>query len=101
MWHKAKTRALAKDLDFSLTVGWVEERTVAGVCELTGMPFEFYSDSNEQNPYAPSIDRIDSSKGYTPENCRVILWAVNTALCHWGLEIFLPIAQKLISKENK
>jgi hypothetical protein len=27
----------------------------------------------------PSIDRIDSSKGYTPDNCRVVLWIINQA----------------------
>lgn len=26
---------------------------------------------------SPSIDRVDTSKGYTPENCRVISWRAN------------------------
>ena len=30
------------------------------------------------HPLAPSIDRIDSSKGYTPDNCWLISQRMNT-----------------------
>lgn len=29
------------------------------------------------NPYGPSLDRINPSDGYTPENTRVVVWALN------------------------
>lgn len=35
--------------------------------------------------FSPSIDRIVPALGYTPENCRFILWAVN-AFKHDGTD---------------
>ena len=71
-----KSRAKDKGLEFSLTLEWVKQRLKAGVCEVTGIDFLLGS---LRHPFLPSIDRIDSSKGYTPENCRVVLWIINTA----------------------
>jgi hypothetical protein len=48
-------------------------------------------------PYQPSIDRIDSSAGYTRGNIRVICWAVNCLLLTWGDEVALDIARGIVS----
>lgn len=45
-----------------------------GRCLITGAPFVFTPGS----PYAPSIDRIDDSKGYVRGNIRLICVALNT-----------------------
>ena len=63
-------------MECTLTVEWIEQRLLQGVCEVTGIAFERKGD---RRPFMPSIDRIDSSKGYTPENCRVVLWIINAA----------------------
>lgn len=63
-------------MECSLTIEWIKGKLLAGVCEVTGIAFEF---ERNGNPFFPSIDRIDSSKGYTPDNCRVVLWIINTA----------------------
>jgi len=48
-------------------------------CEATGMPFDLSYEGTfmNRNPYAPSIDRIDSNKGYTTDNCRLVLTVFN------------------------
>ena len=71
-----RTRAKVKGREFSLTPEWVEQRLLAGACEVTGIPFVL---GVFRHAFLPSIDRIDSSKGYTPENCRVVLWMINAA----------------------
>lgn len=71
-----RTRAKTKGIECSLTLEWVEQKLLAGVCEVTGIAFVT---GVLRHPFQPSIDRIDSSKGYTPENCRIVLWFVNTA----------------------
>ena len=64
----------------------------AGACELTGTPFSAERYGAHKAPFAPSIDRIDSSKGYTRENCRIISVAANFAMNEWGEEVLRKLA---------
>lgn len=86
----ARTRARRKGLDFSLDehVNDLQARIDAGKCELTGYPFSLAPGK----PYnSPSLDRIDSNKGYTYENVRVVLHLVNAALGDWGEDILAEV----------
>jgi hypothetical protein len=62
-----------------------------GRCEVTGMKLHTTWEG-KRHPMAPSIDRIDSSKGYVRGNCRVVCYAVNVAMLHWGEDTFSQIA---------
>lgn len=88
LYHEAKRRAAKASLTFSLTRGWVAERLDAGTCEATGIPFAWpdYEAGllNAAGPYSASIDRIDPTKGYTPANCRLVVWIFNRAKYKWG-----------------
>lgn len=43
------------------------------VCALTGIPFEFEREAAAaRRPFAASIDRKDSSVGYSVDNCRLV-----------------------------
>lgn len=72
--RKAKERAHKKNIPFSLTHTWASSRWT-GRCELTGI--EFVRGEMGFSPYSGSIDRIEPSKGYTDDNCRFVLMAVN------------------------
>jgi len=91
--HSAASRC---DL-VTITPEWVEQRLELGLCELSGLPFDFAT-SRLQGAYSPSLDRIDPGCGYTPENTRVILWALNAALSHWGAETFKTIAEAWLGR---
>jgi hypothetical protein len=69
-------RAKKKGMECTITLEWVQQKLLDGVCEVTGIAFVTGS---LRHPFQPSIDRIDSSKPYTPDNCRVVLWIINTA----------------------
>ena len=71
----AKKRANAKCIDFEIDVAWAESRWT-GACELTGIVFTEYSEAGDKE-FSPSIDKINSSLGYTKNNCRFILNCVN------------------------
>ena len=70
-------------MPFDLDVEWVIERLEAGICQLSGKPF----DLSESRGFAtPSLDKINPKDGYTKQNTRVILFGLNAALGTWGEE---------------
>lgn len=67
-----------------------------GVCELSGIVIERVAPGDYRtHPFAPSLDRIQPSKGYTKENVRLVCFAVNRARSDWGDEVLLKIARAL------
>ncbi|GJE44181.1 hypothetical protein [Methylobacterium soli] len=61
-------------------------------CEVTGIAFRMVVDHNGyRQPFRPSLDRIDASRGYTPDNIRMVCVAVNTAMADWGEEVFWAV----------
>jgi hypothetical protein len=96
--QQAKRRAAEKNWSFDLTVEWIEERIKRG-CELSGLEFDLRNGQGKGRlPRAPSIDRIDSDKGYTQGNCRVVCLAINVALNHWGLAEAAPIWRAVLAR---
>ncbi len=72
MFNEAKLRAKKKGLEFSITV---EDIHIPTTCPYLGSLL----DRNRQGPkdHRPSLDRIDNTKGYTPENIQVISTLAN------------------------
>jgi hypothetical protein len=74
----AKRRAKDRGLEFSLSPEWLATRLKIGSCVLTGIKFDYSIKTQGRcNPFAPSIDRVDCSEGYTESNCRVVVWIYN------------------------
>ena len=69
LWYRAKRRALIKKLEFSLDLNDIE---VPEKCPVFGV------EMLQNSEYAPSLDRIDSSKGYVKGNIQVISTKANT-----------------------
>lgn len=106
LWTSAKERAIKKKQNISITKEWIEDKLKIGRCELSGLPFDFVRNEGAgrgsgKKTYAPSLDRIDSTKGYEPSNCRVILWALNTAFSNWGEDVFAVIASQWLKGEQR
>jgi len=100
--NRCKSRAIKKNIEFNISFDKIKKTVTNGVCELTKLPFDFNSTEKTQyNPYSPSIDRIDNSKGYIDSNVRVVLSAVNTALNQYGEEQMLPILKAMIKAIEK
>jgi glycerophosphoryl diester phosphodiesterase len=100
--YYSRVRAKQKGLEHSITKEWLDEKTKENKCELTNIEYN-YDTTIQRNPYGPSIDRIDVSKGYTPNNCRVVIWAVNAGLGHYSekdLYIICKEYLKVLDKSN-
>lgn len=88
----ARKRAVQRGEVFELDHAWATEQLEKydGRCCVTGVVLEFDRATTTRAltcPWAPSIDRIDSSIGYTRENSRLVCWAYNLAKGAWTDEI--------------
>jgi len=65
----ARRRAKARGCDVDLTPEWLLQN-LPERCPLLGIPFVFSSGVSTDN--TPTVDRKDSSKGYTMDNCWIV-----------------------------
>lgn len=72
MVQEAKARATKKGIPFGITADHLE---MPEVCPVLGI--EISMGMGARADCSPSIDRIDSTKGYVPGNVRVISWRAN------------------------
>lgn len=103
LFNAAKRRARIEGVGFTLTFEWVKKRVAFGYCELTGIKFNLSlrKKGRRCNPYGPSIDRRIAGSDYTPENCRVVVTAVNFAMNEWGEDIYAEIAHRYLERHSK
>lgn len=85
-------------VESEITTAWIAEQIKAqhGKCAVSGIPFSYergLSTKDRRNPYAPSVDRINCSIGYTKRNSRLVLLAVNVALNLWGDDLFYEVCE--------
>ena len=92
-------RARERTPDTDLDREFLHECMKENCCQVTGVPFEYERNrkTSRANPFAPSIDRVDSSVGYYKNNVAVVLVTVNLAKSEMSMEDFTMI-WKQISK---
>lgn len=101
-----KDRSRKKGLEFDLDYEWIKEKFDNGVCEISGERLDFtYTPGTTGNSayseFTPSIDRIDSSRGYLKENCQVVCIWINRAKGISSMEEFEKNVLKLSQMLNK
>lgn len=95
IYNTAKRRAKKLGIDFDLTKEWITEQITKqdNCCALTKIPFMIEQTKNYINPFAPSLDRINSNKGYTINNVRIVCVALNLSLNEFGEDVFTQVCQ--------
>lgn len=76
LYHTKRQECRKKAIPFDLTKEWYRGQLEKG-CAVTDLPFRLTA-QGKPNPYSPSVDRIDPSKGYLKNNCRLVLYGVNS-----------------------
>lgn len=99
LMRHARFRAHKKGLPFDLDehLEELQARIDAGVCEVSGEPFNL---AGGRTWDSPSLDRMDPSKGYLYSNIRVVLHAVNSAMGDWGEAKMLEIARSIMARRQ-
>ena len=97
----AGDRSRQKKHEYTLTAEWAAS-TYTGFCVLTGIPFVISAQGpagkSGVRPYSPSIDRINPLKGYTQDNCRWVLSAINSFKGTMTDQEMLTIARALVTR---
>lgn len=102
LWQAARKRGH----EFTLTREFVVDLVRAAVaCPYTGVPYDFtLLAKGVRNPWAPSLDRIDSDGGYTPDNVEITSVWWNTAKSDWPPNVmeraFRAASERLVRSER-
>ncbi|WP_248693833.1 hypothetical protein [Pseudomonas azerbaijanoccidentalis] len=71
-----------------------------GRCEISSIPFSLDRvGTSKTPPFGMSLDRKDSSIGYTMDNCRIVCLSVNLAMREWGESVMVKIGKAMLLRE--
>lgn len=106
MLTAARTRARNAGMVFELTYEWLlatlEESDYT--CAVTGLPFVFApaidSPTSISSPWMISLDRVDSSLGYTEDNVQVVCFMYNAAKNGFADTDVLHMARALVARQE-
>ena len=78
-FRKLRKSALSRDYEFNLTIEFLWElfEKQNKLCAISGVPISLFPDSNRSRSQTASVDRIDSSKGYTIDNVQWVHKRIN------------------------
>jgi hypothetical protein len=102
LFISAKHGSKKRGIEFKLGAEWLAAQSLEK-CAATGIPFDFERppDGLSRHPWAPSIDRIDSSKGYVPGNVHFVCWAYNVAKHEFSVGVLLTLARAIVDAAPK
>jgi len=96
--YRCRQRAKRCGIDCQLDIDNIHEKLLKGVCEVTGVILEF--SQGDYNPYSPSIDRIDSGKGYVDGNIQVVCMIYNFMKNKFTTKQVLEFIEKIKINKN-
>jgi hypothetical protein len=101
LFNAAKARAKQRSEDFRLELHHVIEMLSVGVCQRTGVEFEYENTvGGTQSPYAPSLDRIDRNGIYEPGNVQIVCFWYNAAKQQWPEHITIELCKSVARKHS-
>lgn len=101
LYSQTKARAKKRGNEFNLTKDYYAS-IISDRCAITGVAFETWEveERHYKRPFYPSIDRIDSERGYEDDNVRLICVAANLAMNSWGYDVLLKMAAGMVMQER-
>jgi len=83
----AKRKNIAFELSSAVIMTLIKSQNEQ--CALTGISFDWgFGGEHRANPFAPSIDRKDSRKGYTYDNIQIVCYIVNLGKNEYPIELY-------------
>ena len=98
--HACRASAKSRGQEGLLTPDDMRRLLAPMQCSMTGGQLSWKWDGPGANPRAPSLDRLDNSKGYTLDNVRLVCWAFNLARGVWPDEVFHKLATEYAGRTS-
>lgn len=99
--YSCRKSAKARGLTCDLTLGQVVELAKPMVCSVTKLPLRWDKEgSSFRNPWAPSIDRLDNSRGYHSDNIRLVCCAFNIMRSDFSDDVVRTLARAVSENWN-
>ena len=99
-----RSNAREKSLEFTIDIHFLAALYMKqnGRCALTDLPFDMkFSEDYRSAAFGPSIDRIDSRKGYTPDNVQIVCFIVNMAKSEYDQTAFDQMCRARVEQLNR
>lgn len=94
--NQARVRAKRKGIAFDLTY---EDVVIPSHCPVLGIPLTSHIGKRMQDDSA-SIDRVDSSKGYTKDNIVIVSWKANRLKSNGTIEELKQIVEFYLKRKS-
>lgn len=106
MYSNAKNNAKRRSISWEITLNeFIELTKVTTHCSVLGYELVYQSYSGkgtgQTNPRKASLDRIDSSKGYTLDNVRIVSWKYNCLKMCMSDDELLECAKAIVAYHEK
>lgn len=95
--NECKRRAKERGIPFFLSTAFIREHT-GKVCPVFGVAYEY--GTPEDANLSPSIDRLDSSKGYTEDNVAIISTRANRLKNNGTIKEHLMVVRWMAEQEG-
>lgn len=95
-----KGRRTPLELTVTIEEAWAIFIVQEGYCALSGLELTFPR-AHKDGSYTASLDRIDSSKGYTPDNVQWVHKDVNVMKNKFDVDYFIQMCQNIAKTSIK
>jgi hypothetical protein len=95
IFQRAKIRAKRKGLEFNIDI---EDIIIPEKCPLLEIPINMAASNQDERP---SLDRIDSTKGYVKGNIMIISWKANKLKNNFTSQELLLVGKNLQDIESR
>ena len=77
IFNRLKASAKKRNINFTISIVDINDLSFPITCPILGIPLKYHRGKMQDDSY--SIDRIDSTLGYEPDNIQVISMKANRA----------------------
>lgn len=97
--NQCQRSARTRGHECTITADDIEAMLAPMTCSATGLPLTWeHGGDSTANPWGPSIDRLDCSRGYVPGNVRVVCWAFNQMRGDFPDEVVIALAKAVAAR---